>query len=496
MKNRMPLLKSFGKLAAIAVLMLAANLTAAQTHTTTVDLLKGEKWWGLYVSGSIPQPFGEPFSLQTMEPRENTYPVSVLLSSNGRYIYSDEPMKVTFDGERFTLVSPHEKVEVNKGGRNLWEAYLLCCHNNFAPDGGMPDPVWFTMPQYETSFYPGNFSSQDEIVAYAERLLSEGFPPGIIVIADGWAQPNTLYRFSQSLFPDPAAMAAKLHGMGFKVMLTVTPYCSPYGKHFIDGVENGIFVTGRDGKPVIVPQQGGMAACYDFRGGTLVYEARTNLREIALEKGIDGFVFDCTGVLEALGAESPDAHEYLSAWVDLTPDVAMSQFLPYIGRKFGSYIHGIAMLPGQDRVTSAITATVSAGMTGYPYSTLVNLLPDGGRTLPDNALMAEYLLLETMMPVPRVRFAPWQVTDPVLYEAVRDAVNFRAGMSEYITSLVDETAKLAAPMVRHMEYVFPKSGFWDCDDQFMLGNHYLVAPPACRGDKADGTPAQGYVVRP
>ena len=28
-----------------------------------------------------------------------------------------------------------------------------------------------------------------------------------------------------------------------------------------------------------------------------------------------------------------------------------------------------------------------------------------------------------------------------------------------------------------MEYQFPRSGFADCDNQFMLGNRYLVAPP-------------------
>ena len=33
-----------------------------------------------------------------------------------------------------------------------------------------------------------------------------------------------------------------------------------------------------------------------------------------------------------------------------------------------------------------------------------------------------------------------------------------------------------APIVRAMEYEFPKRGFADCKDQFMLGSRYLVAP--------------------
>ncbi|MCC8036003.1 MAG: hypothetical protein LIO77_08770 [Rikenellaceae bacterium] len=462
--------------AAFALLLFSTSSLPAQQYISDIDVQRGEKWWGLYVSGSPAQPFGLPFHLTTMEPASSAYTVSILLSSNGRFIYSENPMEIDFNGDRFRITSRFEKVEARKGGRNLREAYLLCCHNNFAPHGAVPDQSLFTLPQYETEFDPGCFSPQEEVTAYARKLLSEGFPPGIIVIADGWSQPNTLFRFSPSVYPDPRAMVDELHGLGFKVMLTVTPYTSPYGRHYLDGIGKGLFVTDDDGRPVVVSESGGYAACYDFGNEELAAEARGNLREVMTDYGIDGLRFECTGVLGVLGPDSPAANSYLEAWVGLAPGGGMCEYLPYVGGKFAPYITGLAMETEGDMLPSAITTLISAGMTGYPYTTLVNLLPEYARVPSNQGRLAEYLLLEAMLPVPRVRYAPWRITDPVLYDAVKDAVNFRAEMAGYVAELVEESAKMAAPMIRHMEYVFPRSGFSDCCDQFMLGNRYLFAP--------------------
>lgn len=132
---------------------------------------------GLYVSGSTVQPLDSVFELTTMETSGGVYTLSVLLSGNGRYIYSEHPFTVSSDGERFRITSSHGKVEAKKGGKNLREAYLFCCHNHFSPDHTAPPAGTFTLPHYETEYDPGCFSSQEEIVRYAEKLLAEGSPP-------------------------------------------------------------------------------------------------------------------------------------------------------------------------------------------------------------------------------------------------------------------------------------------------------------------------------
>jgi alpha-glucosidase len=54
-------------------------------------------------------------------------------------------------------------------------------------------------------------------------------------------------------------------------------------------------------------------------------------------------------------------------------------------------------------------------------------------------------------------------------------------MGDFIYELAQKTAKEGEPIVRHLEYAFPKQGFESCDDQFMLGEKYLVTPMIEKG---------------
>jgi alpha-glucosidase (family GH31 glycosyl hydrolase) len=45
-----------------------------------------------------------------------------------------------------------------------------------------------------------------------------------------------------------------------------------------------------------------------------------------------------------------------------------------------------------------------------------------------------------------------------------------------ILRLAKESAVNGEPIVKKMEYVFPKQGMEACNDQFMLGNDVMVAP--------------------
>ena len=49
-------------------------------------------------------------------------------------------------------------------------------------------------------------------------------------------------------------------------------------------------------------------------------------------------------------------------------------------------------------------------------------------------------------------------------------------MAPYILETARQAALTGEPIVRYMEYMYPKNGFSDCRDQYMLGAKYLVAP--------------------
>jgi alpha-glucosidase len=55
-------------------------------------------------------------------------------------------------------------------------------------------------------------------------------------------------------------------------------------------------------------------------------------------------------------------------------------------------------------------------------------------------------------------------------------------MGEYIYLLAAQAAQDGEPIVRHMEYAFPHQGFEACNDQYMFGDKYLVAPMVDKGE--------------
>jgi alpha-glucosidase len=64
----------------------------------------------------------------------------------------------------------------------------------------------------------------------------------------------------------------------------------------------------------------------------------------------------------------------------------------------------------------------------------------------------------------------------------REAALLHAKMGSYILRLAQQAAKDGEPIVRHMEYAFPNEGFESSDDQYMLGDKFLVAPMVDRGE--------------
>jgi alpha-glucosidase len=67
----------------------------------------------------------------------------------------------------------------------------------------------------------------------------------------------------------------------------------------------------------------------------------------------------------------------------------------------------------------------------------------------------------------------WSVSDTT---AVEQLLDLRTKIGPYIFSLAEESVTTAEPIIRHLEYQFPRTGFTNCKDEYMIGNRYLVAP--------------------
>ena len=167
-------------LAAWALILSAG--TAAGQYKSKIDVLKGEKWWGVFVTGEQMMPLEKPFPQTDLSTWVKSQATPFLVSSRGRYIWSREPFKIEFTGSGFLIDSPVEQVEAVTGGKTLREAYLVCCHRNFPPEegNGVPAEGFFTAPLYDMTGEIPFGATAGQIRDFAESLLASGYPSGTL----------------------------------------------------------------------------------------------------------------------------------------------------------------------------------------------------------------------------------------------------------------------------------------------------------------------------
>jgi alpha-glucosidase len=394
----------------VLALVFAWGLQAGE-YVNGIEALRGEKWWG-----------------------DST----VMVSSMGRYVYG-------------------AGAEPVKAGKTLREAFIVCALKNLGP-GRSPDPRMFTLPVYETALELGFTQGESEVVGYAEKLLAEGFPPGIMVIAEGWQKVSGPYEFDPELYPDPKRMVDRLHESGFRVMLTISAGVPRWGSVFGTAL--------RDGQ--LLP----LSHMLDMGNDVQFERLRTGFEKIKAECGFDGFRFDWRPY-------SPSG-KFVENMLSLGEGGGMIQYCRLTEQPYAPYLSST----GAGSSPAMVENIVMAGLRGYPYvqtEAMQGYIRETTRA--GERDMADYLLMQCGMPVVSVDFAPWRITDPVLYAAVREAMNIRAAMGDYVARLVADSRRTGEPLVRHMEYQFPGNGFADCTDQFMLGPQYLFAPCVDGGDK-------------
>ena len=200
-------------------------LASQAQHTTNITPLPGERWWGGATALGSKMPFGNELPSFNLFNQNNNNQVSPLLLSNkGRYIWSDQPFTFSVKQGVLNIDSPFEVVEAQKHGSTLRDAYVAAMKAHFPPSGKLPDSLFFTMPQYNTWIELMYNQNEKDVLKYADDIVKNGFPPGIIMIDDNWQHYYGNFEFKPDRFPNPKNMVKRLHDMGFKVMLWISPF--------------------------------------------------------------------------------------------------------------------------------------------------------------------------------------------------------------------------------------------------------------------------------
>ncbi len=446
------------------------HLSSALAQTVSeIPIQSGEKWWGIFAGNSPAQPFPEPFYVNTALLDKGGFSTGYLVSSAGRYIQSDAPAGITFDGKKFMITTDGAKVSAEKSGRTLRQAYLAMHHSDFEGGSHFPSPELFTRPVYGIEDGRGFLCTAEGAVFYAKALMEEGFPPGIIVLGEGWRK-GSGYDFDSRWFPDPAALIAEMHALGFKVMLTVTPYVAAWGRDLHTLASHNMLVNEAPGKPLIMSGPEGFFAALDLAEPAQAQSLKEALKGLQQTCGVDGFRFDCGALIERIADNTDYAKKYLAAVRETGAEFVLAEFRPGMPQFQSGYVSSIRSSARGE--AGYIQDVLTAGLAAGPFT---QVLP-GFETLAeaDEKAAVRYALMQAVMPVADIPFEPWKY--PFAAAEMKRVIAFRASLSKYMANACAEACKTLEPIIRPMEYIFAGDGFADCTDQYMLGDKYMLAP--------------------
>jgi len=105
-----------------------------------LKLLEGEYWFGGVVRHGLQMPFGpdSQYHWELMGNLDGNQGSPLLLSTKGRYVWSEAPYTIDFDRGTLTITDARDEVITAEGLGNLRGAYRAACERFFPPSGLPP----------------------------------------------------------------------------------------------------------------------------------------------------------------------------------------------------------------------------------------------------------------------------------------------------------------------------------------------------------------------
>ena len=469
--------------------------TASLNAQDTIPVNSDEHWWSGVIHLGEQMPHTGTFSFDFSHSWSPNQLQPLLVSSQGRYIYSDQPFAYTISMKEIQLNGTGEFV-IRKAGNTLKEAYLAASKSHFPFSGKIPDTIMFTKPQYNTWIELTHNQNQEDVLAYARSMLDNGLPAGVLMIDDTWQEDYGVWDFHPGRFPAPRAMMDSLHAMGFKVMLWVCPFVSPDSREYrmLKNRPYDAFIKEAGGnEPKMVRWWNGVSAVLDFSNPAARKWFEERLGHLQETYGVDGFKLDA--------GDTEFYHN--AAYFDSTLTANdHSRMFAEIGLKYPlNEYRACWQMGGQalaqrlwDKnhdwmdVQKLIPHIGLQGLMGYPYA-----CPDmigGGEYINfksikaiDQELVVRAAQVHALMPMMQFSVNPFRILDEEHLAAIKESVQLKEKFAPLVLELAVRASQTGEPVVRLMEYEFPHQGYAEIKDQFMLGPDYLMAPVVEKGAK-------------
>lgn len=467
------------------------------SYELKINLLENEYWYG----GCCDDGMAMPFSKDSDFKRDINIDFSTnqtcpfLVSNKGRYVWCESGFEFCFKNGVLTVNSVKAEPKLYEGFDTLKGAFLAASKAHFAPQGKHPALRFFEVPQYNTWIEYVYNQSEENVLKYAEDLLKNGYPAGVIMIDDNWHIRYGKLEFNRTTFPNPKQMIKKLHDMGFSVMLWTCPFVCADNVEYRYLQEKDWLVKNKDGKVAVREWWSGYSAEIDISNPDALAWFKGQLDVLVNEYGVDGFKFDAGDAYfyedGDINFGNLDANGMSEAWAKFGEQYEYNEYRACFkcgGRPLVQRLRDKEHSWNANGVASLIPCTLAQGIIGHPF-----VCPDmigGGLSSSfwdqidnlDFELFVRYAQNATLMPMMQYSAAPWRVLDKEHADMVLNCAKIHTDFAEKIVSLVKESAVTGEPIARYLEYVFPNQNLATVTDQFMLGDTILVAPVCKKGD--------------
>jgi alpha-glucosidase (family GH31 glycosyl hydrolase) len=453
-----------------------------------IKCLKDEYWYGGFVKDGTKMPLSEASNV-TVDTTINRTPnqaMPLFVSTKGRYIWKKEGFKLSFkDGE----IEIDDDCFVSEAVGTLKKGYLKAMAEEFPFKKGTPSPELFKNPIYNTWIELTFNQNQEDITKYAEGILSNGMPAGVLMIDDGWSEYYGNWTFHSGRFKDPAAMIKMLHEKGFKVMLWLCPFISADTLKYREALAKDILIKTSEDEPYIVRWWNGYSAVLDMSNPEAVAWLKEQLDALT-SLGIDGFKFDA--------GDSFFYEEENKTYGSTTPN-EQSILWEQFGEQYEYNEYRVTYLAGgapvlqrlcdkqhswnEEGIGGLIPDSLLQGITGHPF-TCPDMIGGGEyvnfhealKTRFDEELFVRHCEIACLMPAMQFSAAPYRLLSKENYKKILTLIELRKSLTDYLMELVERAGSTGEPILRYMAYEFPEDGCDTVIDQFMLGEKYLVAP--------------------
>lgn len=305
--------------------------------------------------------------------------------------------------------------------------------------------ILFTKPLYYISSQRLLGGNKKEALSYARSLIDNNYPTGIFIFNETFFYTGDDMLSDESSLSEVRMITDSLHIMGFKVMLRA----------------NLLVESNR-----------------------VVDVSTIKIDMLQKEYKFDGFLFDLgKSLLTNKDKRLVDSVINQTFDTDIKAEIgerAVSSFPFYLMRTEVSTSLAQMAEKGNawDLLPFLLSKTICLGLK-QPY-TIPDILDDfhflmNGDLL-DNKLIVRLCQMQSLMPIMQFPLMSCCVLDQKLMSICGRYVRFHEQMKRYILEVALSLTETNIPMVQHMASMFPNQGFSGCDDQFMLGNSYLVAP--------------------